>query len=118
APQRLLTQAGQTDADIRLTNLVEEVLQHAVDAGVVARAQGKEADFLVSGGLKPALGDAADVVRVALAGRPGDHADLAETAPARAAALDFGREPSVHRLHERVDRLLRVQHQAQRGVSA
>ena len=115
---RLRAQARQRDADVLRSELVEEVLEHAVDAGVVARGKAEEPDFLVASRLQPHFGDAADLVGIALPRRPRDHPDLAEAAPARAAPLDLQRQSVVHSLHERYDRLLRLRHEVQVGNDA
>ena len=110
---RLGTEAGERDADVLRPQLIEEILQHAVDAGVVSRAEREEPDLFVSRRFQALLGDAADVVRVALPRRPRDHSHLAEAAASRAAALDLQRQPVVHRLHEGHDRLFRLRDEVQ-----
>ena len=114
----LRPQAGQGDADVLRTELVEEVLEDPVDAGVVARAEREEAHFLVTGRLEALLSDAPHLVGIPLARRARDHPHLAEAASAGATPLDLERQAIVHGLHEGHDRLLGLRHQVQVGDDA
>ena len=79
-----------------------------LDVGEVGGRQRREADLVVAGAAQPVADHRANLLGGPLAHRAGDHARLAEAAPAGAATEDLDAQPVVDDLGERDEGSLRV----------
>ena len=96
---------GQRQRDVGALVAVGQPLGDLADLGVVGARQRQQADLLEAGLADAVLDHVADGLDGPLAHRAGDHPGLAEPAAAGAAAEDLDREPLVHGLGERDQRL-------------
>ncbi len=112
-PPDFLDQAGrkgfgthrrQREGDASAVIALHQVLKQGFDPGVVAGAERKEGDLVVTRRTEHRLGHLFDNGGHSFPDRPPDHPCLAETATPRASPGNLNRCPVVHGLHQGDDR--------------
>ena len=106
--ERVDPRTRQGQGGLRVLVSVSEVARDVGDLRVIRTRQRQQANLLEAGGLQAAFDDLRDPGDGALAHGPGDHAGLAEPAPAGAPPKDLDTHALVHRFGERHERRLRV----------
>ena len=98
--ERLDAQAGQTDRQLLVAVARHDLPHQLADPAVVGGTERKKADLLEAGVPHHRIDRGEHLVQRPLAHRPEHHARLAETAAARAPALDFDGRPVVDDVDE------------------